>query len=91
MARPLHRVWQDGPLGLETRSPLAELRRVGADSPELAWHFLLLRREVKLEITSDGLWASLCIELVPGLVDFGPEEATGTSPSDRPPREFHPL
>lgn len=46
---------------------------------------------MKLEITNDGLWASLCMELVPGLVDLGPEEATGTGQSDPSSREFHPL
>ena len=46
---------------------------------------------MKLEIARGGLWASLCMELVPGLVDFGPEEATGTSQSGRPSTVFHPL
>lgn len=41
--------------------------------------------------SSGGLWASLPMELVPGLVDFGPEETTGTSQSGHLSREFHTL
>lgn len=47
-------------------APWQDCWHVRADSAELVWCLLLLVRDVKLQITSYGLWASLCLELVSG-------------------------